>query len=277
MSIKYFFKKYISFFLISLFLVASCKDDEINNPLENPPEMPPVSSMKMDFNVFPSQQLLPKISDSDTSSFSNWFFASIKATAWHTLLSVGMSIPVSAFTASFNYDAEQLEDGRWLWSYEFTPLGGIKHTASLYGEVSTAGVVWEMYITKAGVYDNFLWFSGESDLLATEGTWTINAEPNNPTPWIGIEWERNTSDSTGNIKFTNIVPNGNENGGYIYFGTTTNDDYNAFYEIYNRGMDNLISIQWNRNTHTGRVMDENHFGDSEWHCWDENLTNIDCP
>jgi len=277
MKISYLLKKYMPFLLLAVVLLTSCKDDEINDPTGGPPEMPPVSSMKMDFNLFPSQEVLPKKSEVDTSLVSNWALASIKATAWHTLLSVGMSIPVAAFSACFNNDPQQQEDGRWLWSYEFTPLGGIKHTASLYGDISNSGVVWEMYITKSGVFEDFLWFSGESDLFATQGTWTINAEPNNPTPWIGIEWERNTSDSTGNIKFTNIVPNGNENGGYIYFGITTDAYYDAFYEIYNKGKENLISIKWNRTTHAGRVMDENHFGDSEWHCWDENLTNIDCP
>jgi len=267
--------KIISILIFTVFIIFSCKDNDSNNLIGEAPEIPPVSSFNMDFDAFPSSSALPKIT-SDSLSKSNWYWASINGIVWQTLVTTGMAIPVAAFTEAFNHDPQQVENGRWLWTYEFTSFTGIKHTASLYAEANNNGVTWEMYITKENVYTDFLWYTGESDLLATHGTWTLFFEPSNPTPWLGIEWERNPQDSTGSIKYTNIIPNDNDNGGYIYYGVTSDLDYNAFYEIYNKSTDHTMSIKWNRTSHKGRIMDLSHFDDDLWHCWDSNLYNIDC-
>ena len=266
--------------LIGLIVLSSCKDNEISDPKEAAPEMPPVSSMKIDFTNFPNSTGLLKnnagLNYYETQTMENWGWASLNAVVWQTLVTAGMIVPVAAFTESFNHEAELQTDGTWLWRYEFTPVTGIKHTASLIAELDFEEVKWEMYITKENVYADFLWFSGQSDLLATEGTWNINFEPNNPTPWIGIEWHRNPVDGTADIKYTNIVPGGAENGGYISYGKTNDLTYNAFYEIFNKGEDNMTSIKWNLTSHIGRVKDSKHFGDSDWHCWDEDLQDVVC-
>jgi len=36
-------------------------------------------------------------------------------------------------------------------------------------------------------------------------------------------------------------------------------------------------VEWNRTNRSGRVKDALHFEDEEWHCWNENRDNIDCP
>lgn len=268
--------KFLALLLITLIIFTSCKDDEISDPSEVAPEMPPISSMQIDFNSFPGSSL-SKINDiNNIQTLENWGWASLNGVVWQTLVTAGMIVPVAAFVESFNHEAELQQDGSWLWSYDFTPVTGIKHTASLRGYGDVSGINWEMYITKENVYADFLWFSGQSDLLGTEGTWTINFEPNNPTPWIGIEWHRNPADSTADIRYTNIVPGGAENGGYIHYGKTDNVIYNAFYEIFNKGEDNMTSIKWNLSSHNGRVKDSKHFGDSDWHCWDENLQDVVC-
>lgn len=263
-------------FFISGILLISCSDDNVNDPAGTPPEIPPLSSFQMDFSPFSALSNLSKVSEIDSASRTHWQWAALNGIVWQTLVTAGMSVPVAAFVESFNHDPEQQNDGRWLWRYEFTPFTGIKHTAELYGNVDNNGVTWEMYITKENVFQNFLWYKGDSDIFATGGTWTLYAEPNNPTELLGIEWERNKEDSTGNIKYTNIIPNGAENGGYIFYGTMNDHDYDAFYEINNKGQNNITSIKWNRTTHEGRVKDMNHFGNDQWHCWDSNQNNIDC-
>ena len=55
---------------------------------------------------------------------------------------------------------------------------------------------------------------------------------------IGIEWHRDTEAGTADIKYTNIVPGGPENGGYIHFGVTGGYPHDAFYDIYNKGKEN---------------------------------------
>lgn len=112
--------------------------------------------------------------------------------------------------------------------------------------------------------------------MLTEGTWTLNRSPEDPEPFIGIEWERSPESDTGTIRYTNIVPGGPENGGYIFLGTTTDTPYDAFYDIYNKGKDNHTDIQWNRTTQAGQIRDPLHFEDEAWHCWDEELADVDC-
>ena len=89
----------------------------------------------------------------------------------------------------------------------------------------------------------------------------------------GIETQ---GDNSGSIKYTNIVPNGEENGGYIFFELTSDEDYNAYCEIYKKSQNNTITVKWNRDSKEGRVKDPAHFGDEEWHCWDTNFEDIDC-
>ena len=132
-----------------------------------------------------------------------------------------------------------------------------------------------MHITKTGIFEDFLWYTGTSLSDGSNVKWILFHKPNNPTELLSIEWNRN-SENTGNIKYMNIVPGGTENGAYIKYGDDSDTDLNAYYLIYNKGQDNLTEIEWNQTNKNGRVKDENKFGDTEWHCWDENLKDPDC-
>lgn len=267
--------------LVASFLVFfACNSENSTDPRTSQPEMPPISSMQVDFSTFPESNALPKFTGKNSFNNSevneNWAWAWLHGVAWKTIISAGMAIPVVAFAESFNHDATQQEDGTWFWEYNFTPLGGVNHTASLYGNVDNDGVNWEMYISKDSFYEDFLWFSGQSNLLGTEGTWIFYNEPNNPTTLFGIEWKHNKDDSTGSIKFTNIIPNSVENGGYIFYGVVLDPTYDAFFDVYDKKKENLVNIKWNRDTHDGRIKDYNRFGDDEWRCWNVSLENVDC-
>jgi len=151
------------------------------------------------------------------------------------------------------------------------------HLAELHASLVEGGVRWEMYISKQNSYNDFLWYSGTTNLNNTQATWELNLKPQNPTPFLLINWERDTQTNTAEITYTNVVPDGPENGGYIYYGTDSSNMLDAFYHIYNKGQDNLAEIEWNRTTKNGRIKDEHHFNDSEWKCWDENWLDVVCP
>ena len=67
-----------------------------------------------------------------------------------------------------------------------------------------------------------------------------------------------------------------ENGGYIFYGTTLNE-FDRFYDIYNKGQDNLTEIEWSSVNKNGHVRDPLHFGHENWNCWDVNLMDVVCP
>ncbi|UCC31100.1 MAG: hypothetical protein JSU86_02250 [Phycisphaerales bacterium] len=248
---------------------------------EEAPEIPPASTFVMDFSDFVdggASKLALDRTDPTTMQLivrANWGRAALKVGIWNAIITVGLAVPVAAFLESFNHIPEIQTDGSWVWSYEVS-VTGVIHTAELHALVVDGNVEWNMFISKEGFYTDFNWFSGLSNLAGTEGTWTLNKDPDDPTAFVGIEWHRNLQDETGDIKYTNIVPDGPENGGYIFHGIT-GEAFDAFYEIFNKGQDNLTNIEWSRTTKEGRIRDPAHFSDEDWRCWDTALLDIECP
>ncbi|MBN2520861.1 MAG: hypothetical protein JXB17_10180, partial [Bacteroidales bacterium] len=239
---------------------------------ETAPELPPESSFIMDLSDFTDQNKSFPIDD--TTNQKNFQHAAGHVILWNLFITIGMAIPVISFLEAFKHEAVLVETGHWKWSYNFR-AGGVLHLAELHGIVSDS-VTWEMYITKENFFDNYLWYSGKGDFGVSGGYWIIRKGPDNDVPLLKIDWERKIADSTGNITYTNVEPGGAENGGYIKYGTTTDEPYNAFYDIYNKGEDHLVEIEWKRGPKEGRVKNEKWFKDTEWHCWDSTLYNINC-
>ncbi|GAB4365404.1 MAG: hypothetical protein Kow0042_04660 [Calditrichia bacterium] len=264
-----------------LVLIQACEKSETTMPEENSPEIPPASSFIMDFSDF---------SSSDTSnlslgfykepgenlSYRNWWWAAINVGVWNTILTVTLIVPTAAFLESFNHTPVQQPDGSWLWTYNFT-AAGVVHTAKLRGSINNNGTTWEMRITKPGFYQDFLWYTGQANLFLTNGSWALNKDPNEPEPFLDIQWNRNPQDSTADIKYINVIPGHPDSSGYIFYGVTTDTTFDAFYDIYSKSHNNTINIQWNRISKAGRVKDPLHFGDPDWHCWDEQLLDTICP
>ncbi len=206
-----------------------------------------------------------------------WNHAVWNVGLWSLFIGAGLIVPVAAFAAITHTDIpEQQPNGSWIWSNSFNAQGKL-HTAELHGIYIPEGVRWEMYVSKEGVYTDFLWYYGQSDLPATEGYWILRSEPTDPSDLLRIDWTRNIAESTGTIKYTNIVPDGPENGGYIHTETNSESPYNAKWDIYNKGQDNHTLIEWHRTTQDGRVQDFKHFADNNWHCWDSDHKNAECP
>lgn len=268
---------YLILFSLVVFFIAGCSDDKSTEAQNEAPEVPPVTSFQMDFTVFPTSSPKSLSSTDEMVSSNHWAYATLNVVFWQTLVTAGMVVPGAAFVESFNHEPEQQPDGSWMWLYDFSILGGVQHTAALHADVENSGVQWDMYISKQNEYVDFHWYSGWSDLLVTEGTWTLNHKPEDPSPWIGIVWHRNLEDGTADIKYTNIIPNDPGNGGYIFYGTTTDSTYDAFYNIFSKERNNNTDINWNRTTLAGQVRDSWHFGDNDWRCWNYLLEDIECP
>ena len=63
-------------------------------------------------------------------------------------------------------------------------------------------------------------------------------------------------------------------GSYISYGIVDNADYNAFYNVF--GAEDQVTIEYNTETKEGRVKARGHFGDDDWHCWNELFQDVDC-
>ncbi|MGD2110932.1 MAG: hypothetical protein PVI86_16270 [Phycisphaerae bacterium] len=261
--------------------MTGCPGQAPNGGNAKAPEIPLESTFVMDFGDFADAGASKAIVDAADAAAAqmlpgtDWLFAAFNVGAWSVIITVGLAVPVAAFLESFNHEPAQLEDGTWVWSYDVTVVG-VGHSAELHALAVDGDIQWKMFITQDGFYEEFNWFSGVSNLVGTEGTWTLNRSPEDPTPFVGIEWHRDPQAETGDVKYTNIVPGGPESGGYIFHGLT-DETYDAFFDIYNKGQDNLTRIEWSRSTKDGHVRDSAHFGDEDWHCWDAALQDTACP
>ena len=137
-----------------------------------------------------------------------------------------------------------------------------------------------MYVTHDGDFEDFLWYQGWSQVNDLGGRWVMYESPTKTNELLGIYWAKNTSDNTVSIRYQNIcppsvAPYGDDNGGYIYYGTSTGA-YNRFYHIYNASNGNLAEIEWNFGDERGRIRDSIKYG-NQWACWDESQQDCDCP
>ncbi len=263
----------ITFFVFTSYMLAlaGCGSEEVPGILAEPPDIPPTSTFLMDFDDFQGAETLQL-----GAARQNWTYAALNVLVWNVVLTVAMAIPTASFIAAFGHPPVLHTDGTWVWSYNFY-VNEVLHLAELHGRVDGEEVTWNMYISREGAFTDFLWYTGVSDVEATEGTWTIYSNPDEAETLIRIDWHRDPAESTADVTYTNIIPDDAHNGDYISNGITGGAPYDAYYDIYNTVEDNYTGVEWNRTGKQGRVMDPDHFGDSDWHCWDGLLEDIECP
>ncbi len=257
----------LSLIVLLLVVTTSCQKEET----EKAPVLPPESSFVMDFSDFMNTKTV-----STQNTQINRTLAVAHVAVWNTVIFVNLAVPVATFTEAFNHEPQFQGNGSWKWSYSVN-VGVNQYTADLVGTISGANVNWEMFVSKSGNngFSNFLWYTGESSLDGKSGTWTLNREQSNPSPYIGIEWYKNSDEDFG-ITYTNIIPSDSENGGYISHGRDNNLDLNAFYEIFNKGQNNLVEIKWDVTSKEGKIKDPKFYGNDQFHCWATNGFDVVC-
>ena len=102
------------------------------------------------------------------------------------------------------------------------------------------------------------------------------ASPGDPTPLVGIQWHLSSSQETGDTKYTQHRARRRRRTGLHLLGHHRRRAFDAFFDIYNKGQDNLARIEWSRTAENGRVTDPGHYGDQDWHCWDTGHNDIAC-
>ncbi|MGB3587558.1 MAG: hypothetical protein WBA23_13510, partial [Tunicatimonas sp.] len=181
-----------------------------------------------------------------------------------------------AFQASFDQEAEYIpSEQRWNWSYDVAH-GNTSYQANLYAKPVDGNINWEMYISKSDAYENFLWFEGISAQDGSNGTWTVNVEPEgNSREALFIDWKK-AGEEVASIKYTVTDPVSDQKNSYIEYGKSDDTTFDSFYRVYLAKEDNLMKVDYNSETKVGRVQDPARFEDNEWRCWNSELVNTDC-
>jgi len=260
--------------LLGALLLPSCNKEKD----ETPPQLPPESSMVIDFSDFQHNTKSDPglISDAQQEATAwSWLNAAAHVTIWNTIITVGLAVPVAAFRESFNHESTYLGKKEWSWTYDVTVFDAV-YTADLHGTIKDTTVLWEMYVSRAGVFQDFLWYYGEVNFARTQGYWIMNESPAKQNELLRIDWLRMPEADVAEIKYTNVQPGGAENGGYIQYGIFDDVNYDRFYDIYVASAQRLVNIKWNSDTKEGRIKDPYLYLDENWRCWDINLQDIQC-
>lgn len=293
---------------VSLCLAVSlvaCKSSETVSD-EETFELPPRLSMVVGSETFPSDASTKAVADalqhydfsqSTNDQISQTFKASLaavgdksyfneaflKVAGWSFITTAGTALPRLAFYEAFKHKPEKQSDGSWQWTYQFGGLLIGRHTARLVGYVEADQVYWEMYLSKNdSTFTDFNWFNGQHDIGRNAGSWTLRKAPDSDYDFVRIDWERDRTAGTAMVKYTNIIPatsgdpKAAENGGYIGYGTTADVTYDAYFDIYNKGADNLVEIEWNIASENGRIKNPATYGDV-WNYWDSDHYNTTAP
>jgi len=261
---------------VALFATAC---DETTAPEGDPPEIPPQTSLVMDFSDFlnPAMAMSSDVPMAPAAG-AYWNRSAVVVGVWNLIITGTLAPPVAAFIAAATQQAEWDEElGAWTWSYNFSAIG-VQHSARLEARLITDAVQWDMYISRDGAFEDFHWYTGESHVSGLSGFWTLNRDPDDPSEFIDIDWSRSSSGDTYEITYTNIVAGAAENGSYITYGVTGDAPYDAFYDLYGSQGGNLTEIEWDRTTKEGRTKDPAHFEDDDWRCWGPapDLENTTC-
>lgn len=262
-----------TFFLLSLvFLLAAGCGKKADGPA---PELPPEGSFIMDFNDFDDGKMSSARVNGADSTVGNFGYAGINVLVWNVVIAVNAVVPVNAFRESFNHEPEWDRNlQRYVWEYTVDVLGR-RYTAQLQGWIEGSDSRWEMYLSQAGGFQNFLWYTGRSAIARNNANWTINKDPQAPTTYIGIEYTAN-SFTDAQIRYTNIIPGHEDNGSYIQHQIVDSPEFDRTYHIFSAKNDNLTEIEWSHHGLNGRVKDELHFTDTDWHCWDAAYLDATC-
>jgi hypothetical protein len=256
----------------------------------NPPSLPPVETMKIDFSNFTAgkKSTLIDFQTKGNAAVSNynWLLASTTAGFWNIILTVNLVIPVAAFNKAIENTPVYIDNKKWEWKYSVIAIGAT-YNARLTGQIQSNDIKWEMYISRDGVggFAEFLWFNGTSALDGKSGQWILNHSQQFPEPMLQIDWILNGT-NIGSIKYTYIRDLKDNRTtdlfktSFIEYGLTTST-LNAFYNIHYNISGTIndfkdVYIEWSTTNHNGHIRAVHYFQDSNWHCWDGNGTDVTC-
>ncbi|RMG21903.1 MAG: hypothetical protein D6730_17460 [Bacteroidetes bacterium] len=263
-------------------LFQSCEQDVIpgTNDQLVAPELPSAATYAMPTDAL--RQGDTTASQVHGATYRNWVHASLNLVVWHTAIALNGAVPFAAFAYALNQEPQYIGNGVFEWSYEYRAedLGGQTYHVSLTAEYVNNGeaVQWIMTVSEVGGFTEFEWYRGVVSRDETEAHFVLNHQPNNPEPFISIDYHGDPQTGDGVVRYTNIRPSDDDRGGYIEYREDASADFNRAFDV-KGGLANpnyFLQIQWNEPTHEGRVKNQHFFHDNNWHCWDQNLADTDC-
>lgn len=257
--------------ILCVLLVFSSCDDDPSSVNDEPPQLPPVESLEVDFSNFENQQkqTQPQIESSD-----NFHRAVTTAVIMKAAVEFNLAIPRALLTAARNADAELNEDEQWEWNFSKSTDGktfGVRLVGSHEGENT---VNWQFFVTNSqlGLNDH-LFFSGTTNSDGTEGVWTYYSlqDTESQEEVSRIEWTVNSEEDV-QLRLEVISDRSGNHGDFIDY-TFDGTLKTAIY--YDSSEDQETTIQINVDNKAGYIIAPG-YNNGNKACWNENFQDITC-
>jgi hypothetical protein len=259
-------------FLLALLsgCLISCGKEDDPQAEQVAPVVPSAATLDMKIYNFSEEDA----SNGRTMAEGKWnaLHASLGFNIWTTIVKLQVAIPSVALNEAFKQTPTLTSNGRWLWTYNLEAVDNyqVKLYAKNQGDQQ---VGWEMYLSKEGGFQNYLWVTGTSDRSSKQGQWIVNKEGDE---LMRVDWKKESSDTVTELVYTHLEAGSEYEGSYVKYQTLNEGDYNVAYSVYLSNEDNTLNINYHTETLVGRVSDEKRFKDKAWHCWNSDFEDISC-
>ncbi len=257
---KYF--QIIIFPVVVFFAFSSCKPKE-----KTAPEVPPEKSISIDFSYFIDP---PDSTGNYAHAFQTNFY-------WENLLTDSLTLYKNMLNTISGKKLDFQDKNTWL-ATGLLNSGVDKYDISYFEIVHPDSVETKMFFTLDSTYTDLLLFDGYFFPDSTVGYRQINKPDtgNTSLKFLKIDWNI-VSETKKEIKFTNILTDNSKNGSFVFYKDSVDSQYNIYFDFFDKTTDNHTLVEYNKTNNYGRIKDEQFYGDTIWHCWDNNRADIDCP
>ena len=266
-----FLAKLLIFVSFSVIISCNGDDDDEDRPA---PLFPDDSTFIIDFSVFTTADTIYL---REIESFNNFGRALTNIAFWDSIISFNLEVPAAAFHGvSKEHGIYDPTIDYWVWAYPFAVQSDF-FRAKLHAWLVEDGVQWGMYVTSKGDYYDFFWFTGVSETNLHEGMWLVYLDPENWEPYIDINWGRNDQTNQYEIEYKYVLYQHPEENSFIQVSYKNEENYDCSATVFWRSQNRFVYVDWDTESKTGRIKEPDYFGDSDWHCWNSYLLDVDCP
>lgn len=261
----------IGLIFCGLFLFVSCGDDNPAATSTEPPQIPPVRSMKMDISLFqPFDASLKADMAADSSNFQQ---ALDRAFFLKFIVDAQLLLPRLLLDLASQTKPE-FKGGKWVWKYSVSsPLMGTVST-HLVAVKENHTVHWSCYISISSLgIENTLLFEGTVNEEGTQGEWSFYIFAGAQEPFTRIEWHVESKNSIS-LTLTLLIDFGLNGSAGDTIKYTFDGMVNTL-TIHRAKTDKTIIIAWNVNTKAGYIIAPN-YNNGQKACWNANFLNTPC-
>ena len=250
--------------------LSGCVENNVESDVDSEAlELPPQSSMSMDFSDFGGGKMAPGM----VPAGKNFKAAAGRVILLDIIVIAVLAAPVGLFKSATTTVPMRQPGGSWLWDYDVDFLGQT-YEANLTGSLEGFKTVWSMSVTNPSrriPLDDFEWYYGEAALNNKSGSWHFfdPATPDDGNEVATIEWS-----VKGINKGTIVYTNTNERG--PNFGDTlsyTVDGTTATILFYDASKNLEADIDWDLFTVEGSIKVPDYNG-GERAYWDADQQDI---